>query len=64
MVLQIPNARLVQKGRFFGQHGSHQKQYHLDKKDDKLFLYVLFVLRQKLLYAVHGDLLTGHDGVQ
>ena len=34
------------------------------RKNDKLLLYVPFKLRQKLLYAVHGDLLTGHNGVQ
>ncbi len=33
------------------------------KKNDKLLLYMPFKLRQELLYAVHVDLLTGHDGV-
>ena len=33
------------------------------KKNAKLLLYVPFELRQRLLYAVHGDLMTGHDGV-
>ncbi len=34
------------------------------KKNDKLLLYVHFILRQRLLFALHGDLLTGHDGVK
>jgi hypothetical protein len=34
------------------------------KKNDKLPLYMPFKLRQKLMYAVHGDLLTGHDKVK
>ena len=33
-------------------------------KDEKHLLYVPFASRQNLLYAVHGDLLTGHDEVQ
>jgi hypothetical protein len=34
------------------------------KENEKLVLYVPFKLRQKLMYAVHEDLLTGHDGVK
>ncbi len=33
-------------------------------KNNKLLLYVPFKLRQKLLYAANGDLLTRHDGVK
>ncbi len=34
------------------------------KKNGKLMLHVPFELRQKPIYTVHEDLLTGHDGVQ
>jgi hypothetical protein len=34
------------------------------KKKNKLLLYVQFKLRQRLLFAVCGDLLTEYDGVQ
>jgi hypothetical protein len=36
----------------------------LIRKNDRLLLYVPLKLRQKLLYAGHKDLLTGHDGVK
>jgi hypothetical protein len=34
------------------------------KKDGKRMIYVQNTRRKELLFAVHGDLLTGHDGVQ
>ncbi len=34
------------------------------KKDGKRLIYVPYAMRKTLLFAVHGDLLTGHDGVQ
>jgi hypothetical protein len=36
----------------------------MDQENDKLLLYLLFELTQKLLYAVNGNLLTGHDVVK
>ncbi len=34
------------------------------KKEGKRMIYVPYARRRDLLFAVHGDLLTGHDGVQ
>jgi hypothetical protein len=34
------------------------------KKTHKLLLYVPFTHRQRLLFVVHGDLLTEHGGVK
>jgi hypothetical protein len=34
------------------------------KKDGKRMIYVPYTMRRDLLFAVYGDLLTGHDGVQ
>jgi hypothetical protein len=34
------------------------------KKDGKKMIYVPYARRKELLFAAHGDLLTGHDGVQ
>ncbi len=34
------------------------------KKDGKRMIYVPYEKRKELMFAAHGDLLTGHDGVQ
>jgi hypothetical protein len=34
------------------------------KKDGKRMIYVPYAMRKNLLFAVHGDLLTGHNGVK
>ncbi len=34
------------------------------KEDSKRMIYVPYARRKELLFAAHGDLLTGHDGVQ
>jgi hypothetical protein len=34
------------------------------KKEGKRMIYVPYAMRKILLFSVHGDLLTGHDGVQ
>ena len=36
----------------------------LENNTPKKLLYVPFAIRQDLLYSAHGDLLTGHDGVE
>jgi hypothetical protein len=64
MYLQISNARLVQESRIPYKYGRHRNNIIWMKKNDKQLIYVPFELRKNYLFAVQGELLTGHDGVK